>query len=263
MQNSQSGQLALDPKEEEAPWFVKYGARGLGTFAGGLAMLLGALNLVFSIFSPMCIIFSIWQMIIGFAVVTIESPCCCMFVDHVHALTERIEAKPLWIKALIYFVAPLPSIIFCVGFYTVIGGGLILATGVVYGLIALGKKASREEMARTAHQTFSPGPQYQQHQPNNAKTENVKSSGVVRDPVQAAAAQWASQSSTPSTHINVDNTVDAPPPYSSYHGPAPAVGWDQSFVSQSAQSNSNISTSNRLSSVNDRQNVNVTSNPFQ
>jgi len=262
MQNSQSGQLALDPKEEEAPWYVKYGARGLGTFAGGLAMLLGALNLVFSIFSPLCIIFSIWQMIIGFAVVTIESPCCCMFVDHVQALTERIEKKPLWIKALIYFVAPLPSIIFCVGFYTIIGGGLILATGVVYGLIALGKKASREEMARNAHQTFSPGPQYQQQAPPT-KTENVKSSGMARDPVQAAAAQWATQSSSPSTHINIDRGVDAPPPYSSYHGPSPAVGWDQSFISQQTQNNSNAATANRLSSVNDRQNVNVISNPFQ
>jgi hypothetical protein len=34
MQNSASGQLAVDPKEE-APWYVKYGVRIVGTVGGG------------------------------------------------------------------------------------------------------------------------------------------------------------------------------------------------------------------------------------
>ena len=34
MQNSASGQLNPDPKED-APWYVKYGVKGLATVGGG------------------------------------------------------------------------------------------------------------------------------------------------------------------------------------------------------------------------------------
>jgi len=168
--NLAQANLANADAKEDAPWYVKYGARGFGTIAGGMAMLMGALNTITSILDPICIVFSIWQIVLGFGVITIESPCCCFFVDHVQTISQKIESKPLWIKAAIYVGAPLPTLFFCFGFATFFGSGLIVGAGVMYGFMALGKKASRSEMAQNAIS------QQQQQQQSNTYFNNPLSS---------------------------------------------------------------------------------------
>ncbi|OXA57498.1 calcium channel flower isoform X2 [Folsomia candida] len=148
--NQGYGNGAGEPKEEDQPWYVKYGIRALGTFAGGLCLFLGAMNVIFSVFSPVCMLFAIWQMLVGFLVVTIEAPFCCAFVDHVQVFARKIEDRPLLVKAAVYVVAPLPTIIFCFGFYSFIGGGVVIGAGVIYAMIALGKKAPRDVMMAAA-----------------------------------------------------------------------------------------------------------------
>jgi len=54
----------------------------------------------FFCFIPLIFIFL--NRLVGCFVVMIESPCCCMFVEHIHTLTEKVESKPLWVKAAIY-----------------------------------------------------------------------------------------------------------------------------------------------------------------
>jgi hypothetical protein len=78
--------------------------------------------------------------LVGFVVVTIEAPFCCAFVDNVQVFARKIEERPLLVKAAVYVLAPLPSIFFCFGFYSFVGGGVVVGVGVVYGMIALGKK---------------------------------------------------------------------------------------------------------------------------
>jgi len=144
-------------EEDQGPWYVKYGIRALGTFAGGLCVFLGAFSVLFNVFSPTCILFSIWQMLVGFVVVTIEAPFCCAFVDNVQIFARKIEERPLFVKAAVYVLAPLPTIIFCFGFYSFLGGGAVVGAGVVYAMIALGKKSleRRNGEKRSNHGTRS------------------------------------------------------------------------------------------------------------
>jgi len=262
------GYGGVEPPKEEQPWYVKYGLRALGTAAGGLAMFFGLFSLLFSVFSPTCIVFSVWQILCGFLVITIESPCCCVFVEHVNKVTALVETKPLYMKAAAYVIAPIPSIIFCFGANTFLGSGAIIATGVVYGMVALGKKATREEMARNA-QTVYPGggtgpaktpyePQVNQNQPRPSKP-NTPIYANVADPIQASAAQWASQSTTA--------TFEPPPPYnatstSNIPNPSRPTGWDQSFLNDGSRAANVHSTA-----VNLEGGVNPTPgdpyNPFQ
>ena len=90
----------------------------------------------------------------GFVVVLAEAPCCCMFLDFVQTFTNFIERRPVWHKAALYIAISLPAMFFCASLSTFLGSAMLFATGVIYGLMALGKKASRGEMLTTAQTDF-------------------------------------------------------------------------------------------------------------
>merc|ERR1740131_753200 len=83
-------------------------------------------------------------------VVSAEAPFCCMFVDFIQRYSQWVEARPAFQKAAFYIVIGLPAIILCPGLTTIFGSGLILVCGVLYGMMALGKKGSREDMIAAA-----------------------------------------------------------------------------------------------------------------
>lgn len=135
---------------EEMPWWMKYGGRALGTFSGIVGMALGLMNVITSILSINCMFSGILQILAGFVLVLAEAPCCCMFLDFGDRLGNFIETRPLWNKAALYLMLPIPVISFCQGVSTLIGCALFFSTGIVYGLMSLGKKASRGEMLSRA-----------------------------------------------------------------------------------------------------------------
>jgi len=137
---------------EEVPWWLKYGGRGLGTFGGIVAMALGVVNIISSILSPICIFAGILQVLVGFVLILAEAPCCCMFLDFGEKFANFIEKRPLWNKAALYTVMAVPPISFCQSVSVFLGCALVFATGVVYGLMSLGRKASRGEMLSRAQQ---------------------------------------------------------------------------------------------------------------
>jgi len=254
----------MEPPKEEQPWYVKYGLRALGTAAGGLAMFFGLFSLLFSVFSPTCIVFSVWQILCGFLVVTIESPCCCVFVEHVNKVTAIVDTKPLWMKAAAYVIAPIPAILFCFGANTFLGSGAIIATGVVYGMVALGKKASREEMAQNAQTVYPAGPaknsyEPQINQPRSSHQTTPVYSPTYGDPIQASAAQWAAQSTTA--------TFEPPPAYSASSNipknPSRPVGWDQSFLNADGSNAATIHSTTVASDTTVNPTPNDPYNPFQ
>nr|CAH0112732.1 unnamed protein product [Daphnia galeata] len=140
------------PQPEEVPWWLKYAGRGMGTFGGIVAMALGLWTCIS--FSPICIVAGIWQIMAGFVVVLAEAPCCCMFLDFVQTFTNFIDRRPVWHKAGFYILISLPAMFLCAGLSTFLGSAMLFATGVVYGLMALGKKASRGEMLNRAQTDF-------------------------------------------------------------------------------------------------------------
>ncbi|XP_065206742.1 calcium channel flower isoform X2 [Planococcus citri] len=144
--------------KDEVPWWLKYSARGLGTVGGGLALFLGIFNIITSFLTFSCILAGIMQAIVAFTVLAIEAPCCCMFVDYVQDASNYVEKRPYWNRAAYYMLGALIPFFMCFSFSIFFGSGLIFATGVLYGMMALGKKGTRADMAAAASPT-GPAPQ--------------------------------------------------------------------------------------------------------
>lgn len=139
--------------KDEVPWWLKYTGRGLGTVGSGVAMLLGFWNCIGILLGNVeCLLSGVWQILAGFVVIVIEAPCCCLFIDFVQNISDSVEKRPYWNRAALYMCIAVPAVILCPGIGSVFGSGLIFATGVLYGIMALGKKASAEEMRANAAQ---------------------------------------------------------------------------------------------------------------
>uniref|UniRef100_A0A1B6CZ35 Calcium channel flower n=1 Tax=Clastoptera arizonana TaxID=38151 RepID=A0A1B6CZ35_9HEMI len=137
--------------KDDVAWWMKYAGRGLGTVGGGLAIFLGLWNCISILFANVsCLIGGMLQMVAGFSVIVIEAPCCCMFIDFVQNISDWVEKRPYWNRAAFYIGISIPGIVFCPSLGSFLGCGMIFGTGVIYGMMALGKKASAEEMKANA-----------------------------------------------------------------------------------------------------------------
>ncbi|XP_031776991.1 calcium channel flower isoform X1 [Nasonia vitripennis] len=141
-----------DPQaKDDVPWWMKYGGRILGIVGGFLAIFLGVWNCVSILLANVsCFLSGLTQMIAGFIVLTIEAPCCCMFIDFVQNFSEWVDKRPYWNRAAAYCLMAIPPFLLCIGATSFFGSGLIFATGVVYGMMSIGKKASIDEMRNAA-----------------------------------------------------------------------------------------------------------------
>ncbi|XP_063922474.1 calcium channel flower isoform X2 [Zophobas morio] len=149
-----------DPvSKDDVPWWMKYLGRGVGTVGSFIAILLGVWNCVaILVGSATALIAGMWQILAAFGVLCCEAPCCCMFVDHVQRLSEWVDKRPYWNRALGYVIISIPPIILSPGLATIFGSGLIFTTGVIYGMMALGRKASRQDMAAAASPQLATSP---------------------------------------------------------------------------------------------------------
>ncbi|XP_061708102.1 calcium channel flower isoform X1 [Cydia pomonella] len=145
-------------QKDDVSWWMRYAGRGLGTVGSFIAIILGLFNcLGIILLDVQCLIAGIWQMLAGFIVIVCEAPCCCFFIDYVQTLSDKVESRPYWQKAAAYVGLALPPFFLCfLSLSTWFGSGLIFATGVIYGMMALGKKASADEM-RTSAATLEAG----------------------------------------------------------------------------------------------------------
>ncbi|XP_034133842.1 calcium channel flower isoform X2 [Drosophila guanche] len=135
----------------EQPWYLKYGSRLLGIVAAFFAILFGLWNVLSIItLSVSCLVAGIIQMIAGFIVMVLEAPCCFVCIEQVNGIADKVDAKPMYFRAGLYCALAVPPIFMCFGLASLFGSGLIFATGAVYAMMALGKKASREDMAAAA-----------------------------------------------------------------------------------------------------------------
>merc|ERR1719153_1825904 len=134
---------------------MKYLAKAAGIAAAIVAMLFGVLCCI-DLFSPICIVAGIWQVCAGFIIIVIEAPFCCMFLDFVASFAEMVERRPPWQKTALYIVLAIPPLFLCLQLSTLLGSGAIAATGVLYGMQVVGKKASATDMAAAARGDAEP-----------------------------------------------------------------------------------------------------------
>ncbi|CAD5233405.1 unnamed protein product [Bursaphelenchus xylophilus] len=126
------------------PWWTRFLAKGLGIFGGFIAMFFGLLGLLS--FSATCIAAVLLQLAAGFATVALEAPFCCAFLDFFERISQFSESRAFWQKAALYMGMGAVPILICPELNTILGAGTIFASGVVYGFMALGKKADRGQM---------------------------------------------------------------------------------------------------------------------
>lgn len=81
-----------------------------------VAILLGVWNCVaILVGSATALIAGMWQILAAFGVLCCEAPCCCMFVDHVQRLSEWVDKRPYWNRALGYVMyGVILSGVFCI-----------------------------------------------------------------------------------------------------------------------------------------------------
>ncbi|XP_064648737.1 calcium channel flower-like [Lineus longissimus] len=128
----------------EVSWWLRFGARALGTISSLLAMALGVWACV--TFTPKCIAAGMLQIVAGFVVCLFEAPCCCQFLDFIQNISEFADKRPYWNKAILYCALAIIPVALCPELTTLFGAGSIFVSGALYGLMALGKKADRDTM---------------------------------------------------------------------------------------------------------------------
>ncbi|KAK9305914.1 hypothetical protein QLX08_003272 [Tetragonisca angustula] len=137
--------------KDDVPLWMKYAGRGLGTVGSIIAIIFGGWNCLSILGASVdCLISGMWQMVAGFIVATIEAPCCCLFIDYVQNFSDWVEKRPYWNRAAGYCIIAIPSVLLCFSLSSLFGSGLIFATGVIYGLMSLGRKAPLREMRSAA-----------------------------------------------------------------------------------------------------------------
>lgn len=138
---------------DELPWWLKYAAKFIGSAGALTALILGAWECV--TIRPLCLFAGILQMLVGVLVALIETPCFCMFLDFAQAPSKFFDRKPHWYRSLLYLIISILPIMICASVTTIFGSGLIFVTGTIYGIMALGKKASFEEMRVKATSNYN------------------------------------------------------------------------------------------------------------
>ncbi|XP_052903132.1 calcium channel flower isoform X3 [Anopheles moucheti] len=136
---------------DDVPWHLKYGGRAAGIVGGFFAVLFGLYNCIGILVANVgCLVGGILQILAGFVVLAIEAPCCFIFIDFVQQAAEKADQRPYWNRAALYCIIAIPPVILCFGLGSLFGCGLIFVTGMLYGMMALGKKASLEDMRAAA-----------------------------------------------------------------------------------------------------------------
>jgi len=135
---------------DDLPWWFKYLGRGFGILGGVAAIIFGALNCI--TITPKCIAAGLVLMVAGVVALTLEAPCCFVFFDFGDKLARWSESRKAWHKVVLFVVLSIPAVCIYAGVFTILGSAFLFLTGVAYGLMNLGKKASREEMAEKARE---------------------------------------------------------------------------------------------------------------
>lgn len=86
----------------------------------------------------------------------IEAPCFCIFLEFSQVPSGIFDNRPHYYRATVYLLFAFIPFMFCAGFGLFIGCGLMLITSGLYLMKALGRKASRQEMAVNAALSSSP-----------------------------------------------------------------------------------------------------------
>ncbi|XP_004849022.1 calcium channel flower homolog isoform X3 [Heterocephalus glaber] len=137
-------------QEEGMTWWWRWLCR----LSGVLGAVSCAVSGLFSCITihPLNIAAGVWMIMNAFILLLCEVPFCCQFVEFANAVAERVDQLRSWQKAVFYCGMAVVPIIMSLTLTTLLGNAVAFATGVLYGLSALGKKGDAISYARIQQQ---------------------------------------------------------------------------------------------------------------
>ncbi|POI31599.1 hypothetical protein CIB84_004650 [Bambusicola thoracicus] len=88
----------------------------------------------------------------AFVLFLCEAPFCCQFIEFANAVSARADKLRAWQKAAFYCGMAVFPVMLSLTLTTLFGNAIAFATGVLYGLSALGKKGDAISYARIHQQ---------------------------------------------------------------------------------------------------------------
>ncbi|XP_077162288.1 calcium channel flower homolog [Paroedura picta] len=150
---------AAPAADEGITWWYRWLCRLAGVLGGLSCALAGLFNCI--TVHPLNIAAGVWMMLNAFVLFLCEAPFCCQFVEFANAVSARADKLRPWQKAAFYCGMAVFPVILSMTLTTVLGNAIAFATGVLYGLSALGKKGDAISYARMQQlhkQTNEEGP---------------------------------------------------------------------------------------------------------
>nr|XP_058929295.1 calcium channel flower homolog isoform X1 [Kogia breviceps]XP_058929296.1 calcium channel flower homolog isoform X1 [Kogia breviceps] len=88
----------------------------------------------------------------AFILLLCEAPFCCQFIEFANTVAAKVDQLRSWQKAVFYCGMAVVPIVISLTLTTLLGNAIAFATGVLYGLSALGKKGDAVSYARIRQQ---------------------------------------------------------------------------------------------------------------
>ncbi|CAF0986955.1 unnamed protein product [Rotaria sordida] len=136
------------PKPEGTTFWFRWLIRIVAIATGIFAMICGVFGALST--SASCIAAGAIMIFLGFSMIMFEVPICCQFVRYTQPVASFSEKRPPWQKAILYSLPPLLPLALCQSISIVLGFISLLVNGGIQFMLAVGKKASREEMMQRA-----------------------------------------------------------------------------------------------------------------
>ncbi|XP_068106056.1 calcium channel flower homolog [Hyperolius riggenbachi] len=127
-------------------WWYRLLCRLAGVLGGMSCAVAGLWSCV--TISPMNIAAGVFMMVNALILFLCEAPFCCQFIEFANAVSAKADKLRPWQKAFFYCGMALFPIFLSFTFTTLFGNAIAFASGVLYGLSALGKKGDAVSYAR-------------------------------------------------------------------------------------------------------------------
>ncbi|OCT65264.1 uncharacterized protein LOC398870 isoform X1 [Xenopus laevis] len=141
---------AAESKDDGMTWWYRWLCRLAGILGGFSCAVAGLWSCV--TINPLNIAAGVLMMLNAFVLVLCEAPFCCQFVEFANTVSEKADRLKSWQKAAFYCGMALLPIFISFTFTTLFGNAIAFASGVLYGLSALGKKGDAISYAKLQKQ---------------------------------------------------------------------------------------------------------------
>ncbi|XP_053414284.1 calcium channel flower homolog isoform X2 [Nycticebus coucang] len=145
-----SANSAPPAQEDSVTWWYRWLCRMSGVLGAVSCAISGLISCI--TIHPLNIAAGVWMIMNAFILLVCEAPFCCQFVEFANTVAEKADRLHSWQKAVFYCGMAIMPVIISLTLTTLLGNTIAFATGVLYGLSALGKKGDAISYARIKQQ---------------------------------------------------------------------------------------------------------------